>query len=50
MIKIVTDVPKTSKIQEPVYLLTYNYMIGDANGDTVEEIDVSLKILSLKDT
>lgn len=43
MIKIVTDVPKTSKIQEPAYLLTYNYMIGDANGDTVEEIDVSLK-------
>lgn len=42
MIKIVADVPNTSKIQEPTYVLTYNYMIGDANGNTEEEIEVSL--------
>lgn len=42
MIKLVEKVPSTKKIQEPTYVLTYNYMIGDANGDTEEEVDVSL--------
>lgn len=42
MIKVVEKKPNTKKVQEPMYLLTYNYMIGDANGDTSEEIDISL--------
>lgn len=42
MIKLIEKVPSTEKIQEPTYVLTYNYMIGDANGDTLEEVDISV--------
>ena len=40
MIKIVE--PKTPKKKiKPYYLLVYNYMIGDADGNTTEEVKLS---------
>lgn len=33
---------KTKKKQEPYYRLVFNYMIGDANGDTTEETETSI--------
>ena len=33
---------KTEKICDPCYVLTYNYMIGDADGYTKEKITLSL--------
>lgn len=43
MIKIVQNKEKTEKVNDPYYCLTYNYMIGDADGNTTEECQVSLK-------
>jgi len=42
-IKFVTkkEVKKRKKVK-PHYLLVYNYMIGDADGNTTEEVTVSL--------
>jgi hypothetical protein len=42
MIKIKEKKPSTKKIT-PYYKLVYNYMIGDANGNTSEEIKVSVE-------
>jgi len=42
MIEIVKETKGTKKVCEPHYLLTYNYMIGDADGDTTEKVEVSL--------
>jgi len=33
---------KTNKVNEPYYLLKYYYMIGDADGNTSEKVEVSL--------
>lgn len=41
MIKIIKD-SKEKKVSTPYYSLTYNYMIGDANGNTSEEVEVSV--------
>lgn len=41
MIKILPNV-KPTKPQEPYYNLTYNYMIGDADGETTEESTCSI--------
>lgn len=42
MIEIIPNKPKTKKVSNPYYHLTYNYMIGDANGDTEEETETSI--------
>jgi len=42
MIKIKENKKKTKKNKKPYYLLRYNYMIGDANGSTKEEVKVSV--------
>lgn len=42
MIKIIPNTPKTKKTQKPIYILTYNYMIGDSNGETTEDVRVSV--------
>lgn len=43
MIKVVKEKEpkKLKKPKKPYYLLVYNYMIGDANGNTSEEIELS---------
>ena len=41
MIKIVENKLYKEKI-EPYYILRYKYMIGDANGNTSEELDISI--------
>lgn len=41
MIEIVKE-NKTNKKREPYYTLTYEYMIGDANGDTSKTVKLSL--------
>ena len=41
MIKLVEKKVNKEKVSEPYYLLVYNYMIGDANGDTTEEVEIS---------
>lgn len=40
MIKIVKE-KKQKKASTPYYSLTYKYMIGDANGETSETVEVS---------
>jgi len=40
MIRI-KEIPK-SEVSEPYYLLVYEYMIGDADGDTSREVNVSI--------
>lgn len=42
MIKIVKKEIPTTKQNEPYYRLVYNYMIGDADGDTEYEVEVSV--------
>ena len=43
MITIKKDRKNQKKVCDPYYLLVYNYMIGDANGNTTEEVEVSLE-------
>lgn len=42
MIKRKPKVKNTKRISDPYYELVYDYMIGDSNGDTTEEVEVSL--------
>jgi len=41
MIKIIENKTQTKRI-EPYYRLKFSYMIGDADGDTTEKIDIPL--------
>ncbi len=44
MIEIIKEKPKTNKKpKKPYYILKYDYMIGDANGDVNEKVDLSLE-------
>ena len=41
MIRVI-EKKKKGKPQKPYYILKYNYMIGDADGDTSEKCDISI--------
>lgn len=41
MIKILEEKNPKKKVNDPYYLLTYEYMIGDANGHTDGEVELS---------
>jgi len=41
MIKIIKE-KKNKKPKKPYYILKYNYMIGDADGDTSKKVQISL--------
>lgn len=43
MIKIIKEKPKNKKAKKPYYILKYDYMIGDANGDITETVDLSVE-------
>ena len=42
MIQILEEKNSKKKVNDPYYLLTYDYMIGDANGNTDEEVEISV--------
>lgn len=42
MIEIVREKPKNKNPKTPFYTLKYNYMIGDANGNTNEKVKLSV--------
>ena len=43
MITVKKQKKAKKKVNDPYYLLRYDYMIGDADGETQEEMEVSLK-------